>query len=179
MEKGEPFSKICSGIKESIEQSLDEQRPILLKTAKSIFDKILKDFDLMFVVEELPDPRRNILRRQVQQFVLSANEKYHGTIVNEFAKATMGTTWVSGSSCWYNMAHTAWAWFYILHISYQTHHLDIMTLERTNILVLSSITCFQRLAAEKSSAALRLHCCSLRNDLDRLKTMNTIYYYQF
>ena len=92
MEKGEPFSKICSGIKESIEQSLDEQRPILLKTAKSIFDKILKDFDLMFVVEDLPDPRRNVLRRQVQQFVLSANEKYHGTIVNEFAKATMGTT---------------------------------------------------------------------------------------
>jgi hypothetical protein len=54
-----------------------------------------------------------------------------------------------------------------------------MTLERTKVLVLSSITCFQRLAAEKSSAALRLHYCSLRHDLDRLKTMNTIYYYQF
>jgi len=90
MDRGEPFSKICSDIKESMEERLDKQRSLLLNGVKVVFEKILKDFDLMFVVEEVPNPKRDVLRRQVQQFVQHANEKYDGTIIKEFAIATKG-----------------------------------------------------------------------------------------
>ena len=88
MERGEAFAKIAPGIKETMERGLAKEEPILLKGVQSVFAMVLRDFDLMFVVEELPDARRDALRQQTQQFVDHALATYHGTIAVEFAKAT-------------------------------------------------------------------------------------------
>lgn len=71
-----------------IENALEKQQPIFVANVQKIFDKVVQDFDLMFVVEELPNADRYMLRREVQRFVSHANAKMNGAIEAEFAKAT-------------------------------------------------------------------------------------------
>lgn len=89
LSKGEQFSRIRSGIEEIFEQELDAQQPKLTALVQEVFHKVIEDFDLMFVVEELPDAQRDILRGQVQRFVDKAKSTIDGRVAVEFAKATM------------------------------------------------------------------------------------------
>lgn len=86
--KGEQFSKINPGIKNAIENELETQQPKLVENVQEIFHKVTQDFDSMFVVEELPNPKRDALRLKVQRFVSHAKAQNDGPIEVEFAKAT-------------------------------------------------------------------------------------------
>ena len=86
--KGEQFGKINPGIKKSFENGLKMQQPKLVKKVQEIFQKVTQDFDSMFVVEELPNAKRDALRLEVQRFVSHAKAKNDGPIEVEFAKAT-------------------------------------------------------------------------------------------
>ena len=88
LSKGVQFSKINPGIQKSIENALEKQQPQFVEDVQKIFDKVVQDFDSMFVVEELPNPKRNALRLDVQRFVSEANALIDGPIEVEFAKAT-------------------------------------------------------------------------------------------
>ena len=91
LSKGVPFSKINPGIQNSIENALEKQQPKFVEDVQKIFDKVVQDFDSMFVVEELPNPNRDALRLEVQHFVKYANAQIDGPIEVEFAKATKDT----------------------------------------------------------------------------------------
>ena len=86
--KGEQFSKILPGIEESFENELEKQQPTLVENVQQIFRKVVQDFDSMFVVEELPNPKRDALRQEVQRFVSRAKARIDGRIEFELAKAT-------------------------------------------------------------------------------------------
>ena len=86
--KGEQLSNINPGIKKTIENALDKQHLKFVENVQKIFDKVVQDFDSMFVVEELPDPDRDTLRQEVQRFVKDADAQIDGKIEIEFAQAT-------------------------------------------------------------------------------------------
>lgn len=86
--KGEQFSNINPGIKKTVDNALEKQQPKFVDNVQKIFDKVVQDFDSMFVVEELPNPDRDVLRQEVQRFVRHANAQIDGPIEGEFAKAT-------------------------------------------------------------------------------------------
>ena len=88
LSKGVQFSKINPGIQKAIENALENQQPKLVENVQKIFDKVVQDFDSMFVVEELPNPQRDALRVDVQRFVSQANAQIEGPIEVEFAKVT-------------------------------------------------------------------------------------------
>lgn len=88
MARGEPFAKILPGVKQTFEKGFMKLQPELVQSLKDVFDTVISDFDLIFVVEELPDPRRDILRGELQDFVEEARAKIHGEIAMEFARAT-------------------------------------------------------------------------------------------
>ena len=92
--RGEPFARILPGIKQIIESGLTILEAELVRRVEAIFDMILSDFDLMFAIEKLPNPRRDILRGQVQVFVDHARTKIEREIAVEFAYATNGFTGV-------------------------------------------------------------------------------------
>lgn len=48
---------------------------------------ILEDFNSTFTVEEVPDPKRDLLRSQIQQFVEHAQAKINGPLATELATA--------------------------------------------------------------------------------------------
>ena len=89
MSKGVPFAGFCSGIKSSIEQEIDGRQPELLSGVEAIFTMILDDFNSAFTVEEVPDPKRDLLRSQVQQFVEHAEARINGPLATELATAMM------------------------------------------------------------------------------------------
>ena len=86
--KGEQFSLINPGIEKSFENQLKKQQPKLVESVQKIFDKVVQDFDTMFVMDETPDPQRDALRQEVQRFVSNAKAEINGPIEVEFAKAT-------------------------------------------------------------------------------------------
>lgn len=86
--KGVQFSKINPGIQTSFDDELEKQQPKFVVGVQKVFDKVLQDFDSMFVVEELPNPKRDALRYEVQRFVKNAQAEMNGPIEIEFAKAT-------------------------------------------------------------------------------------------
>ena len=88
LSKGVQFSKINPGIQRFIENALEKQQPKLVQNVQKIFDKVVQDFDSIFVVEELPNPKRDALRLEVQHFVKHANAQIDGPTEVEFAKAT-------------------------------------------------------------------------------------------
>lgn len=61
---------------------------MLLASVEKIFQKVEQDFDSMFIVEEVPNPKRDALRQEVQRFVSHAKAQIDGPIEIEFAKAT-------------------------------------------------------------------------------------------
>ena len=85
---GEPYARISDCVKDSIEFALLSKQTAFLQKIQDIFDSVVKDFDEMFVVEEIPDPRRDALCLQIQDFVAKANARLNGPIELEFAAAT-------------------------------------------------------------------------------------------
>lgn len=90
MKRGEPFDKILPGVRKVIDDGLKTLQPELLANIHEVFAMVLTDFDLNFVVEELPDTRRDLLRDQVKSLVTHARAKLDGPIATEWAKATKG-----------------------------------------------------------------------------------------
>ena len=60
---------------------------MLVGKINKVFDRILRDFDLSFVVEELPNLRRDALRRKMKAFVRDAKAEIDKNIEIELAKA--------------------------------------------------------------------------------------------
>ena len=89
MSKGVPFAGFCPGVKSSIEQEIDRRQPELLSGVQAIFNMVLDDFDSAFTVEEKLDPKRDLLRSQVQQFVEHAEARINGPLATELATAIM------------------------------------------------------------------------------------------
>lgn len=85
---GVPYVKICDQVKDTVESALLDQQAALLQNVQEVFDTVVMDFDQMFVVEELPDPRRDNSCQQIQEFVVQANARLNGPIEREFAAAT-------------------------------------------------------------------------------------------
>ena len=75
------------GAKQTFGAALQNLLPELVKSLTSVFNMVLSDFDLMSVVEETPDHRRDALQGQLQRFVDSARDKINGPITVEFARA--------------------------------------------------------------------------------------------
>ena len=48
---------------------------------------ILEDFNSTFTVEEMPDPKRDALRSQIQTFVEDARSVINGPLATELATA--------------------------------------------------------------------------------------------
>ena len=89
MSKGVPFAGFCPGIKSSIEQEIDRRQQELLSGVQAIFSMVLDDFNSAFTVEEVPDPKRDLLRSQVQRFVEHAEARINGPLATELATAMM------------------------------------------------------------------------------------------
>ena len=87
MSKGEPFAAFGAEIKKSIERQIDIQQPRLLIGVQRVFNMILEDFSSTFTVEEIPDPKRDLLRSQIQQFVDDAQALINGPLATELATA--------------------------------------------------------------------------------------------
>ena len=90
MERGEPFGGFVPGIRAAWKKGVDVSQPKLLKRVKSVFEGVSDNFDLMFVVQELPNERRDALRQRIKQYVDYANSRINGELTLEFAMATMG-----------------------------------------------------------------------------------------
>ena len=90
MERGEPFGGFIPGIKAAMKYGVEKLQPRLLKDVKSVFDGVSKNFDLLFVVEEQPNERRDALRQRIKRYVDNVNSRINGELTREFAMATMG-----------------------------------------------------------------------------------------
>ena len=89
MSKGVPFAGFWPGIQSSIEQEIDRRQLELLSGVQAIFNMVLDDFNSTFTVEEVPDPKRDLLRSQVQRFVEHAEATVNGPLATELAIAMM------------------------------------------------------------------------------------------
>ncbi|KAL6720207.1 hypothetical protein ACLMJK_002128 [Lecanora helva] len=85
--RGEQYAEILPGVKQKFFTGLENLQTELLKNLNAIFDMVLADFDLLFEVEELPDPKRDVLRGEIRAFVEKARGKINGDITMEFARA--------------------------------------------------------------------------------------------
>ena len=90
MQRGEPFGGFVPGIKAAMKYGMEKLQPQLLKRVKSVFRGVSDNFDLMFVVKEPPNERRDALRRRIRQYVDHANSRVNRELTREFAMATMG-----------------------------------------------------------------------------------------
>ena len=87
MEKGTPFENFHSDLGNMFEVSISKQSAVLEKGLKKVFDDILEDYDLNFVVVESPDSQRDELKERVKEFVKYANAHADGPITIELARA--------------------------------------------------------------------------------------------
>lgn len=87
MRRGQPFAGFCTKIKESIEKEIDEHQPGFSRGVQMVFDMVLEDFNSTISVEEIPDPKRDILKSQIQQFVDHAQAVINGPLATELATA--------------------------------------------------------------------------------------------
>lgn len=85
--KGEPFNTICPGIKGAIEGEIEKRQPSFMKDVQAIFEGVIADFKSLFIIEEKPDPSRDILRSQIEEFVHQAHAKINGPIATELGTA--------------------------------------------------------------------------------------------
>ena len=83
---------MLTGVKTSFKAGLENEIPELIRNLTQVFDIILSDFDLMFTVEELADPRRDVLRDQLKEFVEQSRAKIEGDIASDFARVSMCET---------------------------------------------------------------------------------------
>ena len=87
-ENGEPYAKVGDRVKDAMETAFLHYQTGLLEKVQEVFESVVADFDQMFVVEEIPDPKRDTLCLQIQEFVIQANARLNGPIEREFAAAT-------------------------------------------------------------------------------------------
>ncbi len=87
MSKGEPFAGLSTKIKRSIDKEINRQQRRFLKAVQRVYNMILEDFNSTFTVEEIPDPKRDLLRSQIQQFVDDAQALINGPLATELATA--------------------------------------------------------------------------------------------
>ena len=59
----------------------------LQKHLTGIFCDVVRDFDLQSVADERPDKRRDALKRDMKDFLIDTERRYHGEIAKEYAKA--------------------------------------------------------------------------------------------
>lgn len=71
-----------------MQSGLQAELSKLVKRVKTVFGEIVKSFDHLFVVEEIDNPKRNLLRLQIQKFVSAANAQINGALAQELATAT-------------------------------------------------------------------------------------------
>lgn len=90
IDRGEPYAKIMPGFQTAIEDGLKKLEPEFVDSVQEVFKIVLDDFDRMFVVEILPDPKRDVLKGQVNKFVCWARAKVDSQIATEYARATTG-----------------------------------------------------------------------------------------
>ena len=84
---GKPFSDLKTSIKAALDTAFDEKRREILGDVVKLFDRISKDFDLSFLIEEIPDPGRDILRQEMKAFVLKSKAELDSHIMVELARA--------------------------------------------------------------------------------------------
>lgn len=87
MSQGKPFQGIAVRIKDAFNDTFSAERAKLVRDVTAVFDRILKDFDLSFVVKEHPNPQRDQLRREMSQFVTEARAELDENIKIELANA--------------------------------------------------------------------------------------------
>lgn len=68
-------------------RSFDNAQAALAKGARATFEKVLRDFDLRFIVEEIHDPRRDQLRKRMKEFVDEAGAQLNESITMDLARA--------------------------------------------------------------------------------------------
>ena len=78
--KGVPFNGMREGVKEAILGDPSLLHEQLSKDVQKIFDNVLHDFDLMFIVEEVPDAKRDALREEMNDFVSKARTTLDGPV---------------------------------------------------------------------------------------------------
>ena len=89
IDKGEPFSKYIPILTEYFHKAVDKEGIALSESLGKVFDNVLHDYDFQFVVEELPDERRDALKEEVKDFVRHAEFQYNELIGKQFAEATL------------------------------------------------------------------------------------------
>lgn len=87
MTSGSPFSMIGLGINKELLLAYDRAQARVLQGARATFEKILKDFDLRFIVKEIRNPQRDHLRKQMKELVDNARAEIDGSIVVDLARA--------------------------------------------------------------------------------------------
>ena len=85
--QGKLFGGIRNAVKDVFDGAFDAKRDVLIGEVRKVFDKILKDFDLKYVVEELPNSDRDELRHEMQKFVLEATAEIDEDIIFKLANA--------------------------------------------------------------------------------------------
>ncbi|MCJ1433884.1 hypothetical protein MMC27_003249 [Xylographa pallens] len=85
--RGVPFQDIASKVEKAFEDFLETKRRMFTTKLEKIFDEILEDFDLRFRVQEVHDPSRDELRRQLHEFVVQAKIKMDGPMMEELDRA--------------------------------------------------------------------------------------------
>ena len=86
MERGAPFEQFQPKLQELFSISLTSQRTQLEANLQKFFNTIVKDYDTMFIVKELPDEKRDTLKKQIQDFVDYAEAQCNCPIETEYAK---------------------------------------------------------------------------------------------
>ena len=92
MTHGSPFSIIGIEINREMLLAYDRAQNRVVRGARATFEKILRDFDLRFIVKEIRNPRRDHLRKQMKELVDSAKAEIDGSIVVDLARA-QAETW--------------------------------------------------------------------------------------
>ena len=91
MAQGTLFSMIGQEISKELTLSHTRAKAKVEQGARATFDKIVRDFDLRFIVEEIRDPRRDCLRKQMKELVDSATAEINGPIAMDLARAQTET----------------------------------------------------------------------------------------
>ncbi|MCJ1294120.1 hypothetical protein MMC34_005677 [Xylographa carneopallida] len=85
--RGVPFLDIASKVEKAFENFLETNRTTFTTELEKIFDEIPEDFDLRFRVQEVHDPDRDELRRQLHDFVVQAKTQMDGPMMEELDRA--------------------------------------------------------------------------------------------
>lgn len=87
IKQGAPFENFFPGLQSMFKDSFTKQSTVLEKGLRKAFDDILQDFDLNFVVVQVPDKKRDCLQEQLKHFVNYAKAQADGPIATELARA--------------------------------------------------------------------------------------------